>query len=565
MKTRSALVYFPGYVFEPQALSPSRTLATLAGALLDAGHEIRILDFGTIECADRLMRGKVSSHLERLADESFGESALNPFYALQMLWRMRAAERAFRIRREAMCREVAHTLAEWRGLHFAAFMLNNVDDMSSTLDIVRPLRELRPKLRIVVFGALVGLYADALAHVMPEVDCFCVAETELGLVSLAEKVESPASWNGIPNLAVADGGRIHFTCRSASASLASLAGPVYEPDVYPALKADQKLRIFEIEDCRSTIRCSHAEPQDGCDASVRIRPVAAVCHEIWRIGTLFGARAFHFNGRHAPASHVAAVANELVRRGMDVRYTREWETHLSVPVVFPSLSSSGCAGLSFPVDTGSQRLLEDFYGRTVTVSHIERVVSAAKSIGIPTLMRLTYPCPADDYHTHAETLRLIDRTKPAAAVVGLPRALPGSAWHRNAQLFGFRVDASDSGAALAKAARRVPLPTPWQCEAPTETSARSNSELLAARATLVRQIEDRGIPASVPETYVRLAWLGGFAGREREFALRAQLEFLRGDAMGIAALVDQFNEAACVPAKGVALRTPDYLRLAVGT
>jgi len=64
---------------------------------------------------------------------------------------------------------------------------------------------------------------------------------------------------------------------------------------------------------------------------------------------------------------------------------------------------------------------------------------------------------------------------------------------------------------------------------------------------------------------VRLAWLGGFAGREREFALRAQREFLRGDAMGVAALVEQFNEVACVPVKGVALRTPDFERLAVGT
>ena len=46
--------------------------------------------------------------------------------------------------------------------------------------------------------------------------------------------------------------------------------------------------------------------------------------------------------------------------------------------------------------------------------------------------------------------------------------------------------------------------------------------------------------------------------------VRIQREFLRGNAMGIASLVELFNEVACVPAKRMALRGPESERMAVG-
>lgn len=56
----------------------------------------------------------------------------------------------------------------------------------------------------------------------------------------------------------------------------------------------------------------------------------------------------------------------------------------------------------------------------------------------------------------------------------------------------------------------------------------------------------------------------GDAGREQEFAARVQRDFTRGDAMGIATLVDLVNEVACVSAKRMALKAPDAERIAVG-
>ena len=543
MKTRSVLTYFPGYPFEPSVLTPSRMLAAVAGSLLDQGHETRILDFGTAETVARLVAGKAASHVERIAETQLSSAAANPLHALHLLWHLRCADRAFRVRRAAYAREIAQRLASMRGLHFAAFMINTVDDIASTLAVVRPLREHCPRLRIIAFGGVPALHGQALAREQNAFDCLCVDEPETTLTALAERADAPHLWRQIPNLVFDDYGRVHETPRETLASLAALPSPVYEPDTYPALRAEQKIRVFAIDECRPGTL--HAGPEGQVpDAQPRVRPVASVCNEMWRIATVFGARAFHFTGEVAPASHVSAVAHELLRRGMSTVYTRASSIAHAVPATFPALYASGCVALSFPIGTGSQRLLDSFYRYGFTITDAERVLRCCGSVGMRAIARFTFPSAADDYHTRAETVRLLERARPHAAPIGAPGPI-----------------ATDY-AQRAVAERK--FPSVLGAYARVHHAQGRNYEIAALHDDLVSEIERLGIPAALPEDVVRLSCIMGDVARGQAFSERVHHDFVRGDAMGIAALVDSVNEVACISAKRMALNAPGAERLAVG-
>jgi hypothetical protein len=463
-----------------------------------------------------------------------------------------------------LCGEIADRLARQRGLHFVGFLINSIEDLPYASLIALKLHNSRPKLRTFAFGPIAELYAESILHDYQAFDCLCIGDIESSLVALAEKVDTPQIWSTIPNICYRCGAESFLTKRQAGAGLSTHPSPAYEPDTYPALRAEQKLKLFELEDSRGYSGFGYANPARHASAPIRMKPVTAVCNEIWRIATLYGARSFSLCGADAPASHMTAVAHELLRRRMDIVYSRSSNIRGNVEAMFGALRVSGCAAMSFTIDTGSQRLLDDYYGRAVTVTEIESILRASKEAGIYTIARFTYPCPADDYHTRAESVRLLDRTRPDAAPVDVPHLLPHSYWHRNHEEFGYRFRPDRLLARSLSCARKFPLlPTMWPM-VPVEFERMCASQIVAAQRELAMEFEHRGIVSSAPETLIRLARLAGYEQREREFVSRVQRDLVTGDTAGIATLVDQFNEAACIPAKRVALRPFDSARLAVG-
>ena len=553
-ENRSILVYCPGYPFDNEALKPDRQLASIAGSLLEAGHRTQIYDYGTVENVDRLTSDKVKDSVKRVADRLMSDSSLNPLETLDTLWRIRSADRTFQNRLHSLCHEIANRLRIAKGINFVCLKLNSIDDLQPAIVIAGKIRAVRPKLRIVAVGPFVDVFG---AHVLRSTDlfdCLCISDHELSMIALAEKIDTPTAWSTIPNLVFSEKGQVRHTYRMPGPALATLPAPAYEPEVYPALKSEQKLKLFDIEDVRGARDVNNATPRTAPDNTLNMKPVPNVCDEMWRLGTVFGTRAFHLTGSSAPASHVSAVAHEIVRRGITVTYSREGRVDTAVPASFPNLEESGCVAMSYDIASGSQRLLDEYYNQGISVTKAEEVLKASREAGMYTIARFTYPCPADDFHTRCETLRLIARTKPHAAPLALPNLLPLSAWFLRPKAFDFGLNEDTYLQQSVRARRKFPLPEfRWRL-LPYTIGQYSSSQVMSEYDDLVRDVEENGVVATITESLARIARLAGYAEREREFGERVQCDFLNGDAAGIATLVNQFNEVACVSAKRVALR-----------
>lgn len=559
MKTRSILVYLPGQPYSLRMLFPNRLLAGVAGALLEAGHSTRIRDYGTLEFLERIRVARPAK-VGAVAGEQ-------PHFLRRLAAAWRWTEDVGQMRRqtEVFCDDVARELASFREAEFICFFVENIHALRQTVRVASHLREERPDLRLIGLGPLARLFGQSILEATDVFDGVCLGDAELTAVRLAERMHDKESWTDVPNLAVRTERGVWSTVRTRDLELASMAHPVYDPEVYPDLTNGTKLMLFTVEDSRGcSFRC-HKCPQPGEGPSVvRTKSPSRVVDEIWRLRRQYGARAFRFCNAGTPAHQVSAVAHELLARGANVWYSREGHVREIDAGALAVLRASGCQAVSFQVDTGSQRLLDDYYGRDVTVTEIESVLRASRTSGLFTVARFAYPCPEDDYHTREETLRLIERGRPHAALISVPRLLPGSVWHTSARDFGFGVD---TRAELSRVLRRrnMGVMPPWERSfLPSRIGVWTAAEALHENALVVQAVQARGVATSPPEDIALVARFAGYGSRENEFAGKVQRHFAGGDATALAAIVDGFNESACLGGHALSATLMGARQAAVG-
>ena len=538
MKTRSSLVYLPGYPIGVKELMPSHILAAIAGSLLDASHFTSIEDLGTLSTLDRVFDGKLSERAQHIVELTQPDRTANPLQSLYILWQIHAADKEFAAAMADVAREAAERVATTKGLHFAGLLAETPEDYVCALAVAERLRAIRPKLKLLAFGRFVNAFGEALIARACPFDAMCVGDFEASVLAFAEQLDAPETWPHLPDVLCKHEPPRARRRTSEAVSLGSLPAPVYDRGAYPALRDGQKIKLFEIEDSR-------AAPLGGEDdgRAVRMKPVAVVCGELGRLAASYGARLFHIRGARPPASHVSAIAHEILRRRMSVVYSREGHAESCVAATLPALKASGCTSLTFEVNTGSQRLHDRCYGTGLTITQIEQALRDARAAGLYTIATLTYPCPDDDYHTRAETLRLIDRTRPHAAPVTLPD------WGHRASRFridtriGYAVGGMKYLDGVLRRGLRFPLLWPWWRTLPREAGEHDAAEVLSAHRDLVYDLEGLGISTSVPDEVLRLTRLSG-TGRVPDDAARLRRALAGGRLDEVAAFIDDFNAAA---------------------
>ena len=167
----------------------------------------------------------------------------------------------------------------------------------------------------------------------------------------------------------------------------------------------------------------------------------------------------------------------------------------------PLLVLAGCRSVSVAVPTGSQRLLEDFYHAPYCVSQVEATFERIHAADVLSTIELTYPNPMDDYHTAAETLRLLKRTQPTTVEIHLPDVAPGDAWYERAIGYGFHVDPRryqkwlEGDMAVQEHESSPYLMAGW-----------SQLQIQQATASLTEEIKSYGIHVGIDTLETLVAW-----------------------------------------------------------
>ncbi len=215
----------------------------------------------------------------------------------------------------------------------------------------------------------------------------------------------------------------------------------------------------------------------------------------------YGSAGFHFKGTDQAGAVPEDLGREILARRLRVLYSRDAHPGDTPSRAFATLRLSGCTAIDYCVHSGSQRLLDEHYHHPISVSRTEGQLRGSVFSGIYTVAHFTYPCPEDDYHTYAETVRLIERSRPNAVKVSLPHGVP-----------------------------------------PSVRQQRERSRLLAL-------VEEMGVSTNVSAKMALMAALAGHSGQEREFSEDVERRFESGDISGLVSIVDRIN----APQRSVAI------------
>ncbi len=401
------------------------------------------------------------------------------------------------------------------------------------------LRAWRPQAGQFVMGPYVELYGPAVLSETSIFDGACLSDPEHSLPAVAERLAQGRSWTGIPNMAGRGGGAVSYTALEAEAALEAMGHACYEPAVYPALAENEKLRCFTVEQARGSLHVPHSAPA-RLGGALRVRRAEDLGDESVRLQRFSKGRVLFFEGAGTPSAHAERLAHELLGRCPNVIYGRRAHVAYTDPSIIPLLSASGCVSMGFRIDTGSQRLLEDFYGHNFCVSQIERLLKACSTENLFTATRFCYPCPAEDRHTRAETLRLLYRCRPSSATMGVPLVVPGSLWRERAVEYGFRGKSGHFARWAAGAGH-----SRWWWEEPEGPPHGMDGwparRVHVEQQALLEEVAELDIATDVDEKEALIARAAGWTGKEVAYCERLRQHLIEADAARVAETVASFN------------------------
>ncbi len=561
MNRTCVLLRLPGYPFQLDALLPDRRLAEAAAVLDGLGARFVTLDLGTPDLVTQVVPFEHRAITRRIVDRFLDPVEPGGVADLQVLWALRTTHRAFLRLRGQACAAAAENAGRHRP-DLVCLSVHTMDDVAAARLVAERIVGARSGVRVVLMGAAAESWRGRLLDNCPA--CCGVIWGPMGSVlpRLLRSGSTPTDAAGFS--ARTSAGSSQWTLRPGQDLVTAedaRTPPAYDPTLYPAL-ADRaaKLQIFEINDRPAAGSAS----TDGyaireADEDAGLPSIASHCDTIEAVMDQLGARAFHFDADSASERRAAALHMGLTHRNLNPVFSRSCHVPRTSPQAMALLRRCGCEAVRLRIESGSQRLLEDYYGYDTTVTHAEATFLAARDAGLFAVAEFGYPAPADDRHTAAETLRLAVRTGLQAAVVRLPFPATTGAWARDPERFGFA-----AAEPRPPAPTRFPLPVDrWQLPA-CRHGNRSHGEVVHAQEQFIADLAQCGVNTTGSEHLALIARALGSGACTAEFATRVVRMLYTGDAESLRSLVRQFNDAArTMPAPAVQTESSP-VRRAVG-
>jgi len=540
---RALLVSYPGYPSTPRHLVANNWLANLAGALIGAGHEAEIVDYGTVSMMRRLFPEAVTAQLQPLAAGLMGGGGQPNAEQLAKLqeWSAQLDAHQEQTVRELGAELVAHS-RRWQP-DLVAFELSDGDGYSGSVHLAERLREQFPDTHITAGGRKAGWFRGIIFRSTAAFDTIIFGDPEGVIVKLADIAEGRGSLEQTPGIACRAGAEIVEHPRDESVELDSFPMPVYDSAVYPAMAADDKIKMVILTDSRGCPNrcafCVHPREDGGRQ---RTASPARIADTMQHLQQQHGISVFRFGGASTAGDLMYAVAQEIIQRGLEIEYNSFGHFRTANADHFEVLANSGLYSLFFGLGSGSQRILDQAVHKGIKLERVGETLKAAQAAGIFSAASMIVPLPFDTPATLAESLEFVKGLQPDSVPLQFPGVFPGTPWIEQPEKYNIEIGGVDEYLA-SNLDYRVKLLFPpqfWE-PLPYKINGMAFQEMTAVTMQFAAELEAAGILTNFSHT---LASIAKSAGMEpRQLRDMAQLWCVTGDAEAMGGLVRRANEA----------------------
>jgi magnesium-protoporphyrin IX monomethyl ester (oxidative) cyclase len=545
MAANSILINYAGYPISPRNFVPDNGLAALAASLLHSGHRTLVLDYSTVSIMRRIFPYQYGKELRELTGNILRDLKQgvrpNPgdmaqFYALDT-----AIDLYQQARVEDIACEVDAYVKE-RKVDFVGMKLFVGDAFEGSVAIAEHLKRQNPGLKIFGGGPHVDWFMHRIFDVTDAFDALAYGEGEETIVHLADYVLGKRLLEDIPNLVFRRNGKVVVTPQKRIEDLNALPCPVYDEDIYPAMKGNDKIKIVLVDESRGCPNacnfCCHPAKSGN---RWRLRRAENVVDVMEQISYNYSITAFRFAGSSPPPKLKKEIAREILRRGLSVRYTSFAHTRSYTSEDFDLIRRSGCYATFFGIESGSQEILDRSMNKKITVQQVRDAVAKCRQSGMKIVGSVIVPAPFETERTKAETMALIDELKLDSVDVCFPTPVLGTRWGDECEKFNFAIpDKEKFWKDIMTYRIKTFYPQAlWKPHPLYYLNGKPFSDVAMETTDFVRGCEQRGHLTQATDEVLLMA---DYAGLEtREFRDRSNRYLSQGDHVAMEELVSQVN------------------------
>lgn len=315
------------------------------------------------------------------------------------------------------------------------------------LETARRLKAALPGSRMILGGPHTTVYDEEALKAAPEVDFIIRGEYEEALVELAKALRGGGDPAGVGGIAYrgADGNVVSTAPRGLVEPLDKLPMPAY--DMFPSnAAADPGIYWDGFCQHRPAIQmhASRGCPYkcDFClwnqvmygNGRYRTFSPARLVEEVAHLHERYGAKEIYFDDDDFTinAAHVRAIAEGLMARGLKIKWSCMGDAINMTPELLELMARSGCVGMKFGVETGSERMIKKL-GKPVNLQKVRDLVKLCARHRIKTHATFTLGLAEDDLDSIRETISFLEDFDCDTIQVSVCTPLPGTRFFKTAE------------------------------------------------------------------------------------------------------------------------------------
>jgi radical SAM superfamily enzyme YgiQ (UPF0313 family) len=545
VRTKGILVSYSGYPYTPSSLMPDNGLANLAGSLKREGHEVIVLDFGTVETIKELYPQTISEKIKPIY-RKISEGRKPSFSDKVKVYYLNSElERHQRKQVKKIAQYIEKVVNDF-GADFVGLKLWNGDGFTGSLAIAEYLKKVNPKLKVFAGGPHADLFKDLILKKTRYIDAVACWDGENIICKLAEYAGGDRkNLSEIPNVIYRDeSGKVRINKIELIKDLDSLPEPLYDEDIYPSMKGNQKIKIITFDESRGCpFNCYFCAQPAKSGHYTRMKSPEKIVKEIEHIIQKYGINVFRYAGSSTPGKLMLKVAKKLKEKGIRVKYTSFAEANLvNDEEEMKYLKDSGLVSLFFGIESGSQKMLDSVH-KCLKVDVLKKALKSSKKAGIYTVGSLIYPLPGETSETRKETLRFLEETRPDSVPVQFAGLYPGTPWFSESEKFGFQVDKEKYPERVMDYKIKLLFPPTMWKDPGYKIDGKRFKEFSKETMKMIKDIERMGILTGVSDDQFLMAEFAGMS--PKEFRDKNREYFFTGDYEKIGEMVEKINRNIC--------------------
>ena len=304
--------------------------------------------------------------------------------------------------------------------------------IGTAISISRHLKQANSNPTIILGGPHATLLPEETLATDSEIDVIVTGEGERTIIELLQALEHKQALNGIPGISYRkDGEVINNPPTSENVDLNSLPFLAYHLLPWerykphpPHGRAYPFAAIITSRGC--PYQCSYcSKPVFG--STFRAQTPERVVQEVAYYRERFGIKeiAFYDDVFTLNEKRAHAIADELIRAGVNMDWTCETRVNLVDRELLHHIKQAGCYAIAYGIESASPDIL-DTLNKDITFEQVEEAVRISQEVGLQTIGYFMFGSPGESPETIDKTIQFAKKLKLDFAQFSITTPFPGT-------------------------------------------------------------------------------------------------------------------------------------------